>query len=199
MHKQLLVLLIALNWAGFTWSLETPNLSANIDALFSDYDSADVPGCAIGVIQDGAYLHARGYGSANLEHGIPIDHDSVFRIGSVSKQFTATAVAVLADRGDLNLDSDVHEYLPDLMEYGAEVTVRQMIHHLSGMGDYEMTEVYEVSPGKAFRFGNEDYWTIEEFYQRVRKQPLALAPMQRFEYSNIAYFYSVRLLNGSAD
>jgi len=188
MHKQLLVLLIALHWAALTWSSDTLNLSADIDALFSNYDSADVPGCAIGVIQAGTYLHARGYGSANLEHGIPIGLDSVFRIGSVSKQFTATVVAILADRGDLNLDSDVHEYLPDLMEYGAEVTVRQMIHHLSGMGDYEMTEVYEVSPGKAFRFGNEDYWTIEEFYQRVRKQPLALAPMQRFEYSNIAYF-----------
>lgn len=188
MHKQLLALLIALHWAALTWSSETLNLSADIDTLFSDYDSADVPGCAIGVIQDGAYLHARGYGSANLEHGIPIDRDSVFRIGSVSKQFTATAVAILAGRGDLNLDSDVHEYLPDLREYDTKVTVRQMVHHLSGMGDYEMTEVYEVSPGKAFRFGNEDYWTIEEFYLRVRNQPLALAPMQRFEYSNIAYF-----------
>ena len=55
MHKQLLVLLIALHWAALTWSSDTPNLSAQIDALFSDYDSADVPGCAIGVIQDGAY------------------------------------------------------------------------------------------------------------------------------------------------
>lgn len=188
MHKQLLAIFIALQSAASAWSSETPNLSADIDVLFSDYDSADVPGCAIGVIRDGAYLHARGYGSANLEHSIPIDRDSVFRVGSVSKQFTAAAVAILADRGDLNLDSDVHEYLPDLREYRAKVSVRQMIHHLSGMGDYEMTEVYEVSPGKAFRFGNEDYWTIEEFYQRVRKQPLALAPMQRFEYSNIAYF-----------
>ena len=88
MHKQLLVLLIALHWAALTWSSDTPGLSVQIDTLFSDYDSADVPGCAIGVIQDGAYSHARGYGSANLEHGIPIDHDSVFRIGSVSKQFT---------------------------------------------------------------------------------------------------------------
>ena len=188
MHKQLLALLIALNSTALAWGSETPGLSADIDALFADYDLEDVPGCAIGVIQDGAYLHAKGYGAANLEHSIPISRDSVFRIGSVSKQFTATAVALLADRGDLNLDADVHHYLPDLREYGAKVTVRQMIHHLSGMGDYEMTEVYEVSPGKAFRFGNEDYWTIEEFYQRVRHQPLALAPMERFEYSNIAYF-----------
>ena len=49
-------------------------------------------------------------------------------------------------------------------------------------------EAYEIAPGKAFRFGNEDYWTIDEFYQRARNQPLALVPMQRFEYSNIAYF-----------
>ena len=188
MLKQLLGLLIALNFSALIWSAEMPSLSADIDAIFADYDAADVPGCAIGVIQNGAYIHAKGYGSANLEHGIPIGSNSVFRIGSVSKQFTATAVAILADRGDLSLDADIHQYLPDLREYNAKVTVRQMIHHLSGMGDYEMTGAYEIAPGKAFRFGNEDYWTIDEFYQRARNQPLALAPMQRFEYSNIAYF-----------
>ncbi|WP_435213817.1 serine hydrolase domain-containing protein [Luminiphilus sp. nBUS_16] len=188
MLKQLLGLLIALNFAALTWSAETPSLSADVDAIFADYNAAGVPGCAIGVIQNGAYIHAKGYGSANLEHGIPIGSNSVFRIGSVSKQFTAAAVAILADRGVLSLDADIHQYLPDLKEYNAKVTVRQMIHHLSGMGDYEMTGAYEIAPGKAFRFGNEDYWTIEEFYQRVRKQPLASTPMQHFEYSNVAYF-----------
>lgn len=188
MLKRLLGLLIALNSAALTWSAEIPSLSADIDAIFADYDAPDVPGCAIGVIQNGAYIHAKGYGSANLEHGIPISGNSVFRIGSVSKQFTATAVAILADRGVLSLDADIHQYLPDLKEYNAKVTIRQMIHHLSGMGDYEMTGAYEIAPGKAFRFGNEDYWTIDEFYQRARNQPLATAPMQRFEYSNIAYF-----------
>ena len=130
MLKQLLGLLIALNFSALIWSAEMPSLSADIDAIFADYDAADVPGCAIGVIQNGAYIHAKGYGSANLEHGVPIGSNSVFRIGSVSKQFTATAVAILADRGYLSLDADIHQYLPDLREYNAKVTVRQIIHHL---------------------------------------------------------------------
>jgi CubicO group peptidase (beta-lactamase class C family) len=188
MHKHLIALAFALHSAAFAWGTETGGLSAHIDTIFANYNSVHVPGCAIGVIQGGVYIHAKGYGAANLEHGVPIDSNSVFRIGSVSKQFTATAVAILADRGDLSLDADIHQYLPDLREYTAKVTVRQMIHHLSGMGDYEMTGAYEIAPGKTFRFGNEDYWTIDEFYQRARNQPLALAPMQRFEYSNVAYF-----------
>lgn len=169
-------------------SVAQDTFSSKIDAIFSEFDSVDVPGCAVGVIRDGTYVHARGYGSANLEHGIPIGRDSVFRIGSVSKQFTAAAIAILAARGDLDLDADVHTYLPDLREYDHPVTIRQMIHHISGMGEYEGSNIYELSDGKPFRFGDEDYWTIEEFYREVAKQPLFLTPGERFEYSNDAYF-----------
>jgi len=164
------------------------SFSSRVDALFAKYDTTDVPGCAVGIIQNGEYVHARGYGSANLEHGIPIDRESVFRIGSVSKQFTAAAIAILARRGDLNLDADVHTFLPELRAYDFPVSVRQMIHHISGMGEYEGKTTYEVRHGEAFRFGNEHYWTIDEFYREVATQPLALIPGERFEYSNIAYF-----------
>tara|TARA_R110002049_G_scaffold272614_2_gene450220 strand:- start:2027 stop:3211 length:1185 start_codon:yes stop_codon:yes gene_type:complete len=163
-------------------------LTSRVDALFADYNSDSQPGCAVGVIHQGHYALAKTYGSANLEHNIPLSTQSVFRVGSVSKQFTAAAIAILAVRGDLDLDADVHEYLPDLRRYDYPVTIRQMLHHTSGMGEYEGTNAYELTPGKNFRFGNEDYWTIEEFYQRVRQQPLALRPGERFEYSNIAYF-----------
>lgn len=163
------------------------DFASRVDALFNDYSPA-TPGCAVGIIRNGEYVHARGYGAANLEHGIPISRDSVFRIGSVSKQFTAAAIAILAVRGDLDLDADIHTYLPDLRPYDHPVTIRQMLHHISGMGEYEGKNVYEVRAGEAFRFGNEDYWTISEFYQRVIKQPLVLIPGEQFEYSNIAYF-----------
>jgi len=167
---------------------EANELSTQVDSIFEKFNAPNVPGCAVGVIHDGQYVVAKGYGSANLEHGIPIDADSVFRIGSVSKQFTALAIAILANRGDLDLDADVHTYLPDLRDYGVEVTIRQMLHHTSGIGEYEGTNTYKISGDKEFRFGNEDYWTIAEFYQQVTQQPLALAPGERFQYSNIAYF-----------
>lgn len=163
-------------------------LSKDIDALFADIEG-ERPGCAAGVIAGGKYIHAKGYGMANLEYDEPITPDSVFRMGSISKQFTAAAVALLAARGQVDLDADVHAYLPELRDYGAPVTIRQMIHHLSGMGDYE-TEVnkFEVRPGQPFRWGNEDYWTIEEFYAEVAKQPLLHPPGEQWEYSNLAYF-----------
>jgi CubicO group peptidase (beta-lactamase class C family) len=162
-------------------------LSRAIDDIFSGIDATSQPGCAAGVIHNGEYVHKAGYGLANLEYGIPVGPETIFRTGSLSKQFTAMSIAILAERGDLDLDADVHEYLPDLMDYGHEVTIRQMVHHIAGMGDYD-PELFRKASGSDFRFGNEDYWTIEEFYQAVTDVPLVLEPGDRYQYSNLAYF-----------
>lgn len=166
-------------------SLLAQSPEERLDAAFASFDNTRSPGCAIGITRDGKFLFERGYGMANLEHGVPIASDSVFRIASVSKQFTAASIAILAQRGDLDLDADVRAYLPDLAEYGRTVTVRQMIHHISGMGDYNG---FEVRPGEAFRFGDEDYWTTQQFYSAVAEKPLALEPGTTYQYSNLAYF-----------
>ncbi len=170
-----------------TFAAENPGLSKDIDAVFSAIDRHRQPGCAAGVIHDGEYIHKAGYGLANLEYGIPITARSVFRTGSVSKQFTAMSIAILAERGDLDLDADVHEYLPDLIDYGAKVTLRQMVHHIAGMGDYDH-EVFRNPDGSEFRFGNEDYWTIDEFYRRVAQADLIHEPGSKYVYSNLGYF-----------
>ena len=166
--------------------LTSASLSTKIDLMFEDLSEAEGPGCAVGILKDGAYVHKRGYGYANLEHNIPLSGESVFRIASVSKQFTALAIAILAERGDLDLDADVHTFIPELPDFGAPVTIRQMVHHVSGMGDYDLD--FEILPGKPFRFGNQDYWTNEEFLQQVLTKPLALSPGEQFEYSNLAYY-----------
>jgi len=166
---------------------ENASLSADIDAVFAGIDRHRQPGCAAGVIHNGEYIHKAGYGLANLEYGIPITAQSVFRTGSVSKQFTAMSIAILAERGELDLDADVHEYLPDLVDYGVEVTVRMMVHHIAGMGDYDH-EIFQNPDGSGFRFGNEDYWTIDEFYRKVAQAELVYAPGSRYEYSNLGYF-----------
>ena len=163
------------------------DLGAAIDELFADIDLAREPGCVAGVIRGGEYIHAKGYGLANLEYGAPLTPQSVFRMGSVSKQFTAMAIAILAERGDLDLDADVHTYLPDLMDYGHEVTVRQMVHHIGGMGDYDH-DAFTKANGEHFRFGNEDYSTIDEFYSMVAKADLIHEPGTQYEYSNLGYF-----------
>lgn len=168
------------------WSTAAADLAADVDRLFSGIGPQQ-PGCAAGVIRHGRYVLQNGYGLANLEYEIPIDADTVFRTGSVSKQFTAAAIALLAEAGSLDLDADIHEYLPDLREFSAEVTVRQMVHHVAAMGDYDLS-VFRKANGEPFRFGNEDYWTIDEFYSAVREAPLIGTPGKRWVYSNLGYF-----------
>lgn len=200
MAKNLAVLLLisaALTPLSVEAADESGSLSKSIDAIFDSYTRGSRPGCAAGVIRNGKYIHKAGYGLANLEHGIPITSRSVFRTGSLSKQFTAMAVALLAERGDLDLDADVHTYLPELMDYGHEVTVRQMVHHLAGMGDYGH-ESFTKANGEHFRFGSRDFWTIEEFYQAVAKTDLVHPPGTKWQYSNLAYFLLSKVVEKAA-
>ncbi|MCP4048845.1 MAG: beta-lactamase family protein, partial [Gammaproteobacteria bacterium] len=119
-------------------SLDKEKLAQDVSALFAAKAVDNTtPGCAVGIIENGEWALLKSYGMANLEHDIPITSQSIFRTGSLGKQFTAAVIALLAEEGKLDLDVDIHTYLPDLMEYGHKVTVRQMIHHVSGIPDYE--------------------------------------------------------------
>jgi CubicO group peptidase (beta-lactamase class C family) len=109
---------------------------AKVDAVFATYDKSDSPGCALGVIRDGRLIYARGYGMANLEHSIPITPQTVFDIGSTSKQFAASSILLLAQQGKLSLDDDVRKFVPALPAYGQPVTIRHLLHHTSGLRDY---------------------------------------------------------------
>lgn len=179
---------------------QTPDWSAAIsqsDQLFSDLDTSTGPGCAFGVIHEGEYVYTRSLGMANLEHDIPITSSSVFRIGSVTKQFTAAVISLLAERKLIDLDADIHAYLPDLPDYGTKVTVRQMIHHISGLPDYygdAAEAAFQKIDGTSFRFGNEDYYTSQEFYDRVKTIGLHAPPETEFHYSNTAYYLLSRVV-----
>ena len=93
---------------------ESTSATARVDALFAKWDKPDSPGCALAFIKDAQVIYKRAYGTANLDYAIPISSQSVFNIASVSKQFTATSVALLAMQGKLSLDDDIHKYLPEL-------------------------------------------------------------------------------------
>ena len=174
---------------------------ATVDEIFSSVDNADTPGCAVGVIKNGEFVHKAGYGMASLELDVVLDADSVFRIASVSKQFTATAVLLMADDGLIDLDEDIRTYLPELVDYGTAVSIRSMLGHVSGIPDYEDALVtgddietgakaYNLRSvaGGPYRMGNEDYLSISEFYDVIQKIPLSHAPMTKFDYSNTNYF-----------
>ncbi|WP_414980601.1 serine hydrolase domain-containing protein [Congregibacter sp.] len=175
------------------------NFTQEIDAIFS-HIKADDPGCTVGVAQDGQWIHKTGYGLANMELHVPLDGSHLHRMASVSKQFTAMSVLLLADEGKINLDVDIHDYLPKLKPYEAKVTITAMLGHVAGMGDYDLVAGSYEGPkaenaidlksaaGGDFRLGNEDYLSIDEFYAVVAQLPLAQAPNEGFLYSNIAYF-----------
>ncbi|MGD8869408.1 MAG: serine hydrolase domain-containing protein [Gemmatimonadales bacterium] len=107
---------------------------SDVDGLFQRFDGG--PGCALGVIHEGELVFSRGYGYANLDYDIPIRPKTIFDIGSTSKQFTAAAIVLLAQRGKLSLDQDVRDIIPELPDYGEPITIRMLIHHTSGVRDY---------------------------------------------------------------
>jgi CubicO group peptidase (beta-lactamase class C family) len=106
-----------------------------VDRAFARFTAA-TPGCAVGVSVDGATVLARGYGMADLEHDVAIAPDTIFEAGSVSKQFTAAAVLLLARDGKLSLDDPVRRYVPELPDYGTPLTIRHMLTHTSGLRDW---------------------------------------------------------------
>ena len=107
-----------------------------IDALFAPWNRPGMPGAVVGVIRDGKVVLTKRYGMADIERGVPMSPSAEFLIGSMSKQFTAFAVHLLAKDGKLSLDDDVHLYLPDVPDFGRKITIRHLMHHTSGLRDY---------------------------------------------------------------
>ena len=110
-------------------------LERKVDQIFAAYDKPDSPGCALGVVRDGEFIYKRGYGEGSLELSVPLTPQSVFYMGSVSKQFTAASVVLASEQGFLSLDDDVRKYVPEVPSYGKPITLREMLHHTSGFRD----------------------------------------------------------------
>jgi len=168
--------------ASFSVSADDTNHGKAVDAVFAPWDKPDSPGCAVGVIQDGALVHARGYGMANLEHGIPITSRTVFDIGSCSKQFTAFSILLLAQQRKLSLTDNIRKFAPEIPDYGSPILIHHLLHHTSGLRDYN--DLLELD-GKRV-----DDVTTEEDALRLlaRQRALNFKPGERHLYSNTGYF-----------
>ncbi len=109
---------------------------SKVDAIFASWDSTATPGCAVGVSDAGRIVLERAYGMADLEHLVANRPDTIFEAGSVSKQFTAAAVLLLAQEGRLSLDDEARKYVPELPDYGTPLTIRNLLQHTSGLRDW---------------------------------------------------------------
>lgn len=159
----------------------TDATARRIDGVFAAYASPTAPGCAVGVYQNGRIAFEKGYGSANIEYAAPITPRTPFIMGSVSKQFTAAAIALLVEQGRLRLDDDVRRYVPELPDYGKTITIDQLVHHTSGIRDF-WTLV------QAADMRNDDGYTVDDVLRlAARQRNLNFAPGAEYNYSNTGY------------
>src|SRR5437016_5977602 len=150
------------------------------DASVSDYVKAEmerqhIPGLALLVTRGGKIVRAEGFGLANVELQVPVKPETVFKSGSVGKQFTATAVMMLVEQGKIGLDDPLTKYFPDAPASWSEVKIRRLLSHTAGFTDY---------PEK-FEFRKD--WTEDELLKMVEGIPLAYASGTKWEYSNLGY------------
>jgi CubicO group peptidase (beta-lactamase class C family) len=150
-------------------------MAAVTDHVHVEMQSQHIPGLSLLVIKDGKIIRAEGFGLANVELQAPVKPESVFQSGSVGKQFTATAVMMLVEEGKIGLDDPITKYFPDAPATWKEITVRELLSHTAGLGDYP----------KDFNFRKD--WTEEEELKLIESIPLAYPPGTKWAYSNFGY------------
>ena len=170
-----------------------------IDAIFADHAHGGSPGYALGVIHDGAFAYAKGYGMANLDDEIPITPQTAFHLASVSKQFTAAAIALLVLDGKLSLSDPVAKYIPEAARYGDGLRVEHLVYMTSGLHEYTdlprkngvpwmsfyyftrdeaiaaalTPEKLEFAPGTAWAYRNTNYMLLTKIVEVVSHEPFA--------------------------
>jgi CubicO group peptidase (beta-lactamase class C family) len=151
-----------------------------IDDLFTEWNST-TPGCVVGIVRNDSLLFSKGYGMANLETGTPNTPETVCMLASCSKQFTAYCIVLLVKQGRVNLDEDIHTYLPWFPDMKAKITVRNLLNHTSGIRD-EL--ILLLTTGTRW----DDEVTQEDVIRLMkRQQTLNFKPGERYLYSNSNY------------
>jgi CubicO group peptidase (beta-lactamase class C family) len=162
---------------GQTWQ----DTLSTIDKRLSQYLPVN-PGCQLSISRNGQVIFSKAWGMADLERNVPITTNSIFEAGSVSKQFTAASILLLEQQGKLSLNDNVRKYIPEMPEYGTPITLRQMLHHTSGIREWsDIVELTAWPRGKKF-YTNQDVLEII-----VRQKHLNNKPGDEFLYSNSNY------------
>jgi CubicO group peptidase (beta-lactamase class C family) len=155
---------------------QTPAANAAVtDYVKAEMQRQHIPGLALLVVKSGKIVRVEGFGLANVELQVPVKPETIFQSGSVGKQFTATAVMMLVEEGKIGLDDPLTKYFADAPPSWKEVTVRELLSHTAGFGDYP----------KDFNFRKD--WTEDEELKLIESIPLAYPPGTSWAYSNFGY------------
>jgi CubicO group peptidase (beta-lactamase class C family) len=166
-------------------TVPSPNpdsMRVSVNRVFAPWSATDGPGCAVAVARDGKLLHQNGHGMANLETSTPITPASVFHLASVSKQFTAASILLLAREGKLSLDDDIRKHLPELPDYGQRITIRNLLNHTSGLRD--QWDLLALARG---RFEEDRITEADVLEMMTRQKGLNFSPGAEYLYSNTGY------------
>lgn len=174
--------------------ISSKDLEKKVDAFFVDIAGKQMPGSAVLVVKDGKILLNKGYGMANLEHGIPITQNTVFDLASVSKQFAGFAISSLVEQGKISLQDDIRKYIPELPKFKHTITIDHLVHHISGVKDWTSTlplsgwsfddvisfdqilrtafahKELNFEPGSEYTYSNTGYNLLAELVQRITGQ-----------------------------
>lgn len=152
-----------------------------IDSLFSKWNNDNSPGCTVGIVRNDSLIFSKGYGIANLEYSIPNSPATIYHMASVSKQFTAYAIVLLARQGKLQLEDDIHKYLPWFPDLKEKITIRNLLNHTSGIRD--QWQLLAISGTRL-----DDVITQDHIVKILSKQQaLNFKPGEEYSYSNSGY------------
>ena len=163
--------------------------SRRIDSLFAAYATDSTPGYALGVIRNGRLIYAKGYGLANLDDRIPITPRTAFHLASLSKQFTASAIALLILEKKLSLETPVARFFPVVKKYQADLRIKHLMYFTSGLHDYSTLPRANKDP-----WFSSYYFTIDDaIATSLRADALQFAPGSKWEYSNVDFMLLAKI------
>jgi CubicO group peptidase (beta-lactamase class C family) len=172
----------------FTVSSSIARELSATDRLLQAYEQPGSPAIAVAVAQNGKVVYRRALGDADIANGVSATLRTAFEIGSVSKMFTALAVERLIHEGRLSADDDVRQFIPELPQYEAPVTVRHLLQHTSGIRDY-----FELLGMRGFRF--DDSTTQDEVVRLIERQrEINFPPGSDYAYSNSGYVLLAKII-----
>ena len=175
----ILGLILVMGLASQTLAQPAEDLSKSIDEILTQTYKPNEPGAAVIVVKDGKVVFRKGYGMANLELGVPVEPDMVFRLGSITKQFTAVAILMLVEQGKLSLDDDLTKFLPDYPTKGQKITITNLLTHTSGIKPY-------TSLPEWLAMWRKDV-PLNDLIALFKDKPMDFAPGERYTYNNSAY------------
>jgi CubicO group peptidase (beta-lactamase class C family) len=193
MRKPILFFCISLLVTLYS-SAQNAKIEKQLDELFTKHFKPAEPGCALLVTKQGQVIYNKAFGSADLELSIPLATDMVFKLASITKQFTAVAVLQLVEQGKISLQDSIQKFVPDYPFKGYTITIENLLTHTSGIKDY-----LQIS----YNNPNMERWdfTPKELIDSFKNHPLQFEPGTKFSYSNSGYYllgYIIEKVSGKS-